>query len=133
MYWRKPEQGCAQFIRRTWELLKFLHGIEAILIWIPILQFVNIHQPRKTFITFVNYELGAQPFLPQHHTYSEGKGSQDRVKCIWPGCSKFVRKENHTRHVNETHLRKIKTLCTGCGKEFTRSYMKKDHICPAEM
>ncbi|KAG2128805.1 hypothetical protein BD769DRAFT_1667407 [Suillus cothurnatus] len=98
---------------------------------------------------FVSYELGTQFFLPQQNTYTEGnalpysssrpnplpvvQGSQDKVKCAWPGCLKFVRKDSHTRHVNETHLRKKKTLCAGCGKGFTRSYMKKYHICPAKM
>ncbi|KAG0705153.1 hypothetical protein DFH29DRAFT_302572 [Suillus ampliporus] len=97
---------------------------------------------------FVGYELGAQPFLPHHSTYSEGQtlsdssvrhdqeillpnvqGSQDKVTCIWPGCSRVIKKDNRTRHVNETHLRKVKAVCVGCGKGFARSYMKKDHVC----
>ncbi|KAG1728717.1 uncharacterized protein EDB91DRAFT_1313361 [Suillus paluster] len=75
---------------------------------------------------------GEQPFLPQHDTYSEGQtlfdssepllpnaqGSQDKVKCTWPGCSRFVKKENRTRHVNEMHRRKVKAVCAGCGKGF---------------
>ncbi|KAG0701418.1 hypothetical protein DFH29DRAFT_1000277 [Suillus ampliporus] len=99
--------------------------------------------------SFVGYQLGAHPFLPQH-TFSEGqtssdssvrhnqqlplpvvRGSQEKVKCIWPGCSKFVTKDSRTRHVNETHLRKVKAACAGCGKGFARPYMK-DHICRAE-
>ncbi|KAG2066375.1 hypothetical protein BDR04DRAFT_1121221 [Suillus decipiens] len=94
----------------------------------------------------VSYEL--QPFVPQDGMSFEEKttsGSsstlnqrppppivqeiQDKVKCTWPGCSKFVKKESRTRHVNETHLKKVKTVCADCGKGFTRSYMKKDHIC----
>ncbi|KAG2066354.1 hypothetical protein BDR04DRAFT_1121206 [Suillus decipiens] len=94
----------------------------------------------------VIYEL--QPFVPQDGMSFEEKtisGSsstlkqrlpppivqeiEDKVKCTWPGCSKFVKKESRTRHVNETHLRKVKTVCASCGKGFTRSYMKKDHIC----
>ncbi|KAG2126518.1 hypothetical protein DEU56DRAFT_822267 [Suillus clintonianus] len=101
---------------------------------------------------FVSQELGAQPFLPHHGTYSEGQtlsgpssrrdqlfplpiaqGSQDQVKCTWPGCLRFVKKDSRTRHVNETHLRKVKAVCASCGKGFARLYMKKDHICPAAM
>ncbi|KAG1749445.1 hypothetical protein EDB19DRAFT_1904546 [Suillus lakei] len=100
----------------------------------------------------MSYELSVQPFLHQHGTYSEGRTlsgssarrdqslpspivqcSQDKVKCTWPGCSKFVKKDNRTRHVNETHLRKVKAVCAGCGKRFTRPYLRRDHICPAEM
>ncbi|KAG1884665.1 hypothetical protein F4604DRAFT_1952307 [Suillus subluteus] len=71
----------------------------------------------------VSYKLGAQSFPPEDGTYSERKtlpgslprlsplpivqGSQDKIKCTWPGCSKFVKKESRTRHVNETHLRKV--------------------------
>lgn len=95
-----------------------------------------------------SYELDVQPFVPQDSIYSEGKtssgllsrlsqrlpppvmqDSQDKVKCTWPGCLKFVRKDSRTRHVNEIHLRKVKTVCAGCGKGFPRSYMKKYHIC----
>ncbi|KAG2743310.1 hypothetical protein P692DRAFT_20747927, partial [Suillus brevipes Sb2] len=85
---------------------------------------------------------------PQHGTYSEGEtfpgassrlkqqlplpieqGSQDEVQCTWPGCSKLVKKASRTRHVNETHLRMVKTVCASCGKGFARSYMKKYHTC----
>ncbi|KAG1853495.1 hypothetical protein DFJ58DRAFT_728249 [Suillus subalutaceus] len=101
---------------------------------------------------FVSYEPGAQPFPPHDGMYSEGntmlgsssrldprpplpivQGSPDKVKCTWPGCSKFVKKESRARHVNETHLRKVKTVYTGCGRGFSRSYMKKGHICPLKM
>ncbi|KAG1756302.1 uncharacterized protein EDB91DRAFT_1091809 [Suillus paluster] len=96
---------------------------------------------------FIGYELGAQTTLPQHGTYFEGQtlpdssvrrdqlplpkvqGSQDKVKCTWPGCLRVFKKDNHTRHVNDTHLRKVKAVCVGCGKKFTRSYMKRDHVC----
>ncbi|KAG1728720.1 uncharacterized protein EDB91DRAFT_1253317 [Suillus paluster] len=74
--------------------------------------------------------------------YSEGQTSSDssdsvhtsqgKVKCTWPGCSRFLKKDNHTRHMNETHLRKVKAVCASCGKGFPRSYMKKEHICKAE-
>ncbi|KAG2348201.1 hypothetical protein BDR05DRAFT_995642 [Suillus weaverae] len=97
-------------------------------------------------------ELGAQPFLTQHGTYSEGqtlsgcsarrdqrlprsivRNSQGKVKCTWPGCSRFVKKGNLTRHMNETHWRKIKAVCASCGKGFTRPYLRKNHICRVEM
>ncbi|KAG0701423.1 hypothetical protein DFH29DRAFT_569368 [Suillus ampliporus] len=98
--------------------------------------------------SFVGHQLGAHPFLPQP-TFSEGQalsdtsvrrnqqpplpvvqGNQEKVKCTWPGCSKFVTKDNRTRHVNETHLRKVKAVCAGCGKGFARPYMKKDLTRP---
>ncbi|KAG2112742.1 hypothetical protein BD769DRAFT_56606 [Suillus cothurnatus] len=96
----------------------------------------------------VNYELGEQTFVPQHGPRSEGEtlpgsssrldpqsslptvqGNQDKVKCTWPGCSKFVKKWSRTRHVNETHLQKVRAVCESCGRGFTRLYMKKDHVC----
>ncbi|KAG1728711.1 uncharacterized protein EDB91DRAFT_1085956 [Suillus paluster] len=82
------------------------------------------------------------PSLPQDDTYSEGQtladssklllpsaqSSQEKVMCSWPGCSRLIKKENRTRHVNEMHWRKVKAVCAGCGKEFARPYMKRDHI-----
>ncbi|KAG1719587.1 uncharacterized protein EDB91DRAFT_1089244 [Suillus paluster] len=90
---------------------------------------------------------GEQPSLPQQDMYSEGQtlfnssepllpnaqGSQDKVQCAWPGCSRLVKKENHTRHMNEMRLWKVKAVCAGCGKGFAHPYMKKDHICWAEI
>lgn len=55
---------------------------------------------------------------------------EDKVKCMWSGCSSVIKKDNYTRHVNEVHKRQIKAICTACGKKFPRPYMKKTHICP---
>ncbi|OJA18448.1 hypothetical protein AZE42_05808 [Rhizopogon vesiculosus] len=95
-----------------------------------------------------SYELGAQPFHssePQHGTRAEqivygpstsrhqeprapiAQGSQKKVKCSWPGCSRFMTKDSFTRHVNETHLRKVKAVCARCEREFPRTYMKRNH------
>ncbi|KAG2139079.1 uncharacterized protein EDB93DRAFT_1164024 [Suillus bovinus] len=67
----------------------------------------------------------------RHVPRSIAQGSQDRVNCSWPGCSRAVRKDNLTRHVNEMHRRKVKATCTGCGKGFARPYMLNEHICQA--
>ncbi|KAG1851795.1 hypothetical protein C8R48DRAFT_676382 [Suillus tomentosus] len=101
----------------------------------------------------VSYGLGVLGGLPQYDTYSGGKTlsesstshdqqpclpiAQDslshyKVKCIWPECSRAVKKDNLTRHVNEVHRRKVKAVCIGCGKKFARPYMLRDHICRAE-
>ncbi|OAX32661.1 hypothetical protein K503DRAFT_776442 [Rhizopogon vinicolor AM-OR11-026] len=97
----------------------------------------------------VGYELGTQAtqpfqsFIVEYGTYSSGssasrhqelrlpivQGGQDKVICTWPGCSKVVNEDNHFRHVNEAHLRKVRDVCTGCGRAFPRMYMKKKHIC----
>ncbi|KAG0701089.1 hypothetical protein DFH29DRAFT_1080326 [Suillus ampliporus] len=62
----------------------------------------------------VSHEPGAQPFLPQHGMYSEGHAlyQQPPLPIVQGGQDKAV--------------------CAGCGKGFTRPYMKKDHICRAE-
>ncbi|KAG1846564.1 hypothetical protein DFJ58DRAFT_798811 [Suillus subalutaceus] len=98
----------------------------------------------------VSYELGTQPFqkfLPEDDTCSEEltlsdpsvrhhlylpvvQDDEDKVKCMWLGCSSVIRKDNYTRHVNEVHRRQFKAVCAICGKEFLRPYMKKTHICP---
>ncbi|KIK38756.1 hypothetical protein CY34DRAFT_14848 [Suillus luteus UH-Slu-Lm8-n1] len=98
----------------------------------------------------VSYGLGVPGFPPNYGTYSDGEmpsessarrgqqprfpveqGGQDKVKCTWPGCSRAVKKDNLTRHVNEMHQRKVKAVCTGCRKGFSRPYMLKYHTCPA--
>ncbi|KAG0701093.1 hypothetical protein DFH29DRAFT_585166 [Suillus ampliporus] len=100
---------------------------------------------------FASNEPGVQPFQPQYSTSSEGQtlsdssvrrdqklplptvqGRQEKVRCTQPGCSRVVRKDGLTRHVNQTHLRKVKSVCASCGKGFTRRYMERDHICRAE-
>ena len=97
----------------------------------------------------VSYELGTQPFqnfvpgtYSEEHIFSGPSAKrrhqlcipvlqdgQEKVKCMRSGCSSVVNKDNLTRHVNETHRRQVKAVCTSCGKEFQRSYMKKNHIC----
>ncbi|KAG1805793.1 uncharacterized protein BJ212DRAFT_1390355 [Suillus subaureus] len=95
-----------------------------------------------------SYELAAGNFLPQNGTRPDGQissgsstrldeqqpltivqGVQEKVKCTWSGCSRVVKKDNLTRHVNEMHRRKIKAICNGCGNGFTRPYMMKGHSC----
>ncbi|KAG1728714.1 uncharacterized protein EDB91DRAFT_1349992 [Suillus paluster] len=96
----------------------------------------------------VRYQSGAQPSLPQYGAYPEAQtlpdppvrrdqqplphivqGSHNKVRCTQLRCTKVVRKDGLTRHINEVHRRKVKAVCAGCGKAFTRPYMKKDHIC----
>lgn len=60
------------------------------------------------------------------------QGRQNTVVCTQPGCGKFLKKENLTRHTNEIHKRKIKARCKHCGKEFTRPYLKKEHVRKAK-
>ncbi|KAG2153159.1 hypothetical protein DEU56DRAFT_470599 [Suillus clintonianus] len=58
------------------------------------------------------------------------ENGDSKVKCMLSGCSSVVKKDNYTRHVNEVHKRLFKAVCTDCGKEFLRPYMKKTHACP---
>lgn len=81
----------------------------------------------------VSYGLGAQSSAHQHVTRSEeqtlpdpstsrqreshlpiAQGVQEKVKCTLPGCSSVVRKDSYTRHLNETHRRKVKAVCSRC-------------------
>ncbi|KAJ8594786.1 hypothetical protein M405DRAFT_450192 [Rhizopogon salebrosus TDB-379] len=62
-----------------------------------------------------------QPHLPV------AQSIQEKVECIWQGCSRVVRKDSYTRHVNETHLRKVKAVCARCERAFPRMYLKKNH------
>lgn len=95
---------------------------------------------------FISYEFCVPELLPQDDTYSEKmlpessarhdeprlapvQGGQAQVKCTWPGCSRSVKKNNLTRHVNEMHHRRVKAVCVSCGKGFARPYMLKGHIC----
>ncbi|KAG2096353.1 uncharacterized protein F5147DRAFT_763570 [Suillus discolor] len=97
----------------------------------------------------ISYGLGVPGFLSQYDTDSDRKtlsesstsrdlrlpiaqGSQHKVNCIWPGCSRAIKKDNLTRHVNEVHRRKVKAVCVDCGRKFARPYMLRDHICRAE-
>lgn len=41
-------------------------------------------------------------------------GGQEKVECTWPGCASILKKDSHTRHVDNIHLRKIKAICTRC-------------------
>ncbi|KAG2126519.1 hypothetical protein DEU56DRAFT_959513 [Suillus clintonianus] len=112
--------------------------------------FSQCSQDRDT-AGFISHKLGAKSFLHQHDMYPEGQtlsGSSSthdqrfpppivqishKVKCTWPGCTRFLKKDGLTRHVNETHRRKVKAVCAVCGKKFTRPYLKRNHICLAEM
>jgi hypothetical protein len=114
-----------------------------------------IHHPslayhvRLDFSLFDTSEPDAQQFpssAPPHGTGFEGQtssdpstsgyqerhvpvvqGGQERVKCTWAGCSSVIKKNCYTRHVDETHLRKVKAVCAQCGRKFPRTYMKKNH------
>ncbi|OAX34268.1 hypothetical protein K503DRAFT_774724, partial [Rhizopogon vinicolor AM-OR11-026] len=61
------------------------------------------------------------------HQVPIAQGGQEKVKCAWPGCSRFMTKDSFTRHVNETHLRKVKAVCARCERGFPRTYMKTNH------
>lgn len=97
----------------------------------------------------VSHELGTQSSLPEDDTCSEEQtlsgplvrrhqrlylpvvqDGEDKVKCMWSGCSSVIKKDSYTRHVSEVHKRRFKAVCTTCRKEFLRPYMKKTHICP---
>lgn len=86
----------------------------------------------------------SQPFVPENEaqTFSDSfdsrhqqlrlpvmQGGQEKVRCTWLGCSRVIKKDNHARHVEEIHLRKVKAVCNDCGREFSRMYMKKNHVC----
>jgi hypothetical protein len=98
-----------------------------------------------------SYVPGARDILPQHNSYSAEQtwlgsssrhdqslpprmvqGCQNRVLCTQPGCTVILNKENLTRHINEVHERKIKARCDHCGREFTRPYLKKEHVRQAK-
>ncbi|KAJ8585808.1 hypothetical protein M405DRAFT_844294 [Rhizopogon salebrosus TDB-379] len=96
-----------------------------------------------------SYELDTQPFeisVLEMGTYSEAQtlpgssagrhqqlllpvvqAGQEKLRCTWPGCLSVIKKDSHARHMNECHLGKVVGVCTGCGREFSRMYMKKDH------
>ncbi|KAJ8584381.1 hypothetical protein M405DRAFT_826937 [Rhizopogon salebrosus TDB-379] len=57
------------------------------------------------------------------------QGGEEKVRCTWLGCSRVVKRDSHARHVNECHLRKVRDICAGCGRGFSRLYMKKNHLC----
>lgn len=97
----------------------------------------------------VSHELGTQSSLHEDDTCSEEQtlsspsvrghqrlylpvvqDGEDKVKCMWSGCSSVIKKDSYTRHVSEVHKRRFKAVCTTCRKEFLRPYMKKTHICP---
>ncbi|KIK43793.1 hypothetical protein CY34DRAFT_11482 [Suillus luteus UH-Slu-Lm8-n1] len=92
-----------------------------------------------------SYVPGAHGILPQHSSSSEEQtllgqrhhlslpppmvqGHQNRVMCTQPGCGVILNKENLTRHNNEVHERKIRARCDRCGREFTRPYLKREHV-----
>jgi hypothetical protein len=84
-----------------------------------------------------NYTLS--DLTPQSYMYSEEQTfyqqlrpepgfvqvGQKKVQCTL--CSKVVRRDGYTRHVNETHLRAVKGVCTRCRKTFQRKYLKTKH------
>lgn len=113
-----------------------------------------VYHVRLDFFPFgtsypVSYEPSARPLHSSvHHysTYAEGqafsgpstshhqephlhvtRGSQEKVKCGWTGCSSVIKKDSLTRHVTEIHLRKVKHTCDRCGRAFMRTYDKKNH------
>lgn len=55
---------------------------------------------------------------------------KEKVKCTWPGCSSILKKDNHTRHVDNIHLCKVKAICTRCsGAHSTRKrYIHKAYL-----
>lgn len=47
-------------------------------------------------------------------------GDQERVKCTWPGCMSILKKDGHTRHVENIHLRKVKAICPRCPRAHSK-------------
>jgi hypothetical protein len=101
-------------------------------------------------ISLASHSVVTQPFsfVPEMGTSSEAQplsdfsasrhdqlrlpivqGGEEKVRCTWLGCSSVVKRDSHARHVNECHLRKVRDVCTGCGRGFARLYMKKNHLC----
>ena len=96
-----------------------------------------------------SHKLNVQPFdesPPQHTTCPEeqtlpgpsathyqeshvppAQASQEKVRCTWLGCTSVVHKNNYARHLNESHLRRVKAICHRCGRTFPRTYMKRNH------
>jgi uncharacterized C2H2 Zn-finger protein len=64
---------------------------------------------------------------PGELSYEFTDSSQEKVKCTWPRCSRVIRKDNYTRHVNETHLKRVDAVCAHCERTFSRKYTKKKH------
>ncbi|KAG2074832.1 hypothetical protein BDR04DRAFT_1140418 [Suillus decipiens] len=52
---------------------------------------------------------------------------QEKVKCMWRGYSNILKKDSHTRHVDNIHIRKVKAICARCERKFTRAYAKTKH------
>ncbi|OAX39865.1 hypothetical protein K503DRAFT_865095 [Rhizopogon vinicolor AM-OR11-026] len=55
------------------------------------------------------------------------QAGQKEVHCTFNGCTKVIRKDGLTRHVNETHLKVAKGYCTHCARPFKRLYLKRKH------
>ncbi|KAJ8580129.1 hypothetical protein M405DRAFT_834856 [Rhizopogon salebrosus TDB-379] len=103
--------------------------------------------PPDLSISHASHFVATQPFLfvPEIGTCSDAQplsggrhqqlrlptvqGGEEKVRCTWLGCSRVVKRDSHARHVDECHLRKVRDVCTGCGRGFSRMYMKKNHLC----
>ncbi|KAG2070438.1 hypothetical protein BDR04DRAFT_1155468 [Suillus decipiens] len=107
--------------------------------------------PQDIFPYSSNYEPATGDFLSHHGAHPDGQaasgsstkldeqplvtvvqGVQEKVRCSWSGCSRVVKKENLSRHVNEVHRRRIKVVCNQCGNGFARPYLMRDHNCRAK-
>ena len=85
-----------------------------------------LHPPAPRSIACTDGQTLPGPSV-NHNQEPIATGGKERVRCTWTGCSSVVRKENYTRHMNETHRGKIKGFCTHCGRGFPRPYMKEKH------
>ncbi|KIK43952.1 hypothetical protein CY34DRAFT_803181 [Suillus luteus UH-Slu-Lm8-n1] len=92
----------------------------------PFQSFVDVHVTERQSTSSSSAKRYAHLCLPIV------PGDQERVKCTWPGCMSVLKKDGHTRHVENIHLRKVKAICPRCEREFTRTYAKTKHelTCP---
>lgn len=74
----------------------------------PFQSFVDGHVTERQSTTRSSAKRYAQLCLPIV------LGDQERVKCTWPGCMSILKKDGHTRHVENIHLRKVKAICPRC-------------------
>jgi hypothetical protein len=108
---------------------------------------INAYHLLDLSISHASHSVATQPFsfVPEIGTCSDAQplsggrhqqlrlptvqGGEEKVRCTWLGCSRVVKRDSHARHVDECHLRKVRDVCTGCGRGFSRMYMKKNHLC----
>ncbi|OJA13637.1 hypothetical protein AZE42_09889 [Rhizopogon vesiculosus] len=81
---------------------------------------------RRSAVMTQNGTSSEQTLYQQPHPRVVQAG-QKKVHCPVTGCTKVVRKDGLTRHVNETHFQVVKGYCTRCAKPFKRLDLKRKH------